>query len=47
MTKLAPLLLVALAGCPDDADKNGETLWLAPNGSEIELQLVESEPPEF
>lgn len=47
MRTLASLLLVALAGCPDDGDTNGETLWLALDGSETKLHLVESEPDEF
>ena len=45
--RAAPLLLLVLAGCPDDGDKNAPTLWLAPNGSETQLRLVESEPPPF
>ena len=42
--KYAPLLLLALAGCPSDDDRNPETLWLAPDGSEIKLKLQDQEP---
>lgn len=42
--KYAPLVLLALAGCPSDDDKNPSTLWLAPDGSEIRVKLQEQEP---
>lgn len=46
--KYAPLLLLALAGCPDDEPQvNAETLWLAPDGVETEVRLVEDRPPPF
>jgi len=45
--RAAPLLLLVLAGCPDDGDKNAATLWLALDGSETRLRLVESEPPPY
>jgi hypothetical protein len=35
---------LALAGCPGP-DKNPPTLWLAPNGSEVVIQLVDHTPP--
>jgi hypothetical protein len=35
-----------LAGCPD-SETNAPTLWLALDGSEIQVKLVESEPPPF
>lgn len=39
--------LVPLAGCPSDAT-NPPVLWLAtPNGDELHVLLVESEPPPF
>ena len=44
--KYAPLVLLALAGCPAD-DVNAPTLWLAPDGVETRVKLVESEPPRF
>ena len=36
--------LLALAGCPSPQG-NPATLWLAPNGSEVVIQLVDKEPP--
>ncbi|HUS29990.1 MAG TPA: hypothetical protein VMZ53_15900 [Kofleriaceae bacterium] len=47
--KLSPLLLLALAACPgDDGDGgNAITLWLAPDGRETEVKLVESEPTPY
>ncbi|MBK9033763.1 MAG: hypothetical protein IPL61_21270 [Myxococcales bacterium] len=51
MTRLAaPLALALLAGaCSDDAPapRNPDKLWLALDGSEIQVQLVGSEPPPF
>lgn len=42
--KYAPLaMLVVLAGCPSD-DGNPSRLYFAPNGSETELKLQDSEP---
>jgi hypothetical protein len=40
---LAPLALALLAGCPSD-DGNPSVLYFAPNGSETELKLQDSEP---
>ena len=45
--RATPLLLLALAGCPDDGDKNPPTLWLAPKGSETQLRLVDKEPDPY
>jgi hypothetical protein len=43
-----PLLLFALAGCPGDDDAgNAPTVWLAPDGSELRVKLVEDRPPPF
>ena len=43
--KYAPLAMIALlAGCPSDDDGNPSKLWFAPNGSETELKLQDSEP---
>ena len=48
MRYASPLLvLAALAGCPPDDDKNAETLYLAPDGVETRLRLVEDRPPPF
>ena len=52
MTKYAsPLLLLAsigLAGCPNDPpETNAATLWIAPDGVETRLRLVEDRPPPF
>ena len=47
MKKLLPLALIGvglLAGCPGP-DGNPPVLWLAPNGSEIVIQLLDHEPP--
>jgi hypothetical protein len=44
---IVPLIgLVALAGCPSDPS-NPDVLWLATNGDELHVRLVESEPPPF
>jgi hypothetical protein len=43
---VAPLLAM-LAGCPSDPDTNAPTLWLAPDGVETRVRLVESEPTRF
>lgn len=44
--KLAPIALLAvLAGCPSDDEGNPSTLYFAPDGSEIELKLQDTEPP--
>lgn len=49
MKYASPLLVLAtLAGCPpDDPDENAETLYLAPDGAETRLRLVEDRPPPF
>jgi hypothetical protein len=38
--------LVALTGCPGDPT-NPPVLWLATDGDELHVRLVESEPPPF
>jgi hypothetical protein len=43
----ALLVLATLAGCPNDTDKNAETLYIAPDGVETRLRLVEDRPPPF
>jgi hypothetical protein len=44
-------VLLALAGCPGDDEvvipKNAQTLWLAPDGSEVRVKLAEEPPPPF
>jgi hypothetical protein len=48
--RLAPLLalgLLPLAGCPGDDGVNAATLWLAPDGAETRVRLVEDRPPPF
>jgi hypothetical protein len=45
--KLVPLALFALAGCPGDDGVNAPTLWIAPDGAETRLKLVEDRPPPF
>ena len=48
---LAPIVslgLFTLAGCPgDDEGDNAPTLWLAPDGAETRVRLVEDRPPPF
>jgi hypothetical protein len=45
---IAPLLLILLApGCPGPGDANPKVLWLALDGSETRVKLVDSEPPPF
>ena len=43
---LAPVALALLGGCPGSED-NPPTLWLNLDGSEIEVKLVDYEPPPF
>jgi len=46
--KYAPLLLLALAACPSDDDPtNGQVLYIAPDGAETRLKLVEARPAPF
>ena len=43
-----PLALLALTACGDDAQTaNAQTLWLALDGRETEVRLVEQEPDPF
>ena len=47
MKRSSPALLLALlAGCPSD-DSNAPVLWLALDGRETEVKLVENEPPPY
>lgn len=41
------LLLAVLAGCPGGESANPETLWLALDGRETEVKLVEDEPDPY
>ncbi|MDB4963511.1 MAG: hypothetical protein JWP01_3510 [Myxococcales bacterium] len=49
----APLLALAivsgafLAGCPSDEEGNPAVLWLALDGSELQVKLVDEEPIPF
>lgn len=43
----APLLLLLLAACSADPPQNPRTLWLGPGQSELDLVLVEAEPPPY
>lgn len=46
--KYAPLFVIAVLGaCPGPDDKNAETVWLAPDGRETAVRLVEGRPPPF
>jgi hypothetical protein len=46
MNRIIPLVALMLAGCPS-GETNPNTLWLAPDGSELELELIDHEPPPF
>jgi hypothetical protein len=37
---------LALGGCPG-GDENPRTLWLALDGSELQVKLIDHEPPPF
>jgi hypothetical protein len=45
MKHLSPLCVVFLAACPGPT--NPHELWIAPNGAEAELKLVDQEPDPF
>ena len=40
------MVLLGVAGCPGD-DTNPPTLWLALDGSELHVKLIDHEPPPF
>jgi hypothetical protein len=40
------LALAFLTGCPDPAG-NAQTLWLALDGRETEVKLIDHEPPPY
>ncbi len=40
-------LVVLLAGCPSEDPGNPETLWLALDGSELKVKLIDHEPQPF
>jgi hypothetical protein len=40
------VLVLALAGCPDDNGNPG-TLWLAPDQNETHVKLIDHEPPPY
>lgn len=42
-----PWLLLVLAGCPSDDGGNPPVLYLALDGRETEVKLVEEEPDPF
>jgi hypothetical protein len=45
---LWPLWLgLVLPGCPSSEGSNPKVLWLAPDGSELRVKLVDTEPPPF
>jgi hypothetical protein len=39
--------MIALAGCPSDPPENPPILWLALDGSETQVRLVDTEPRPF
>ncbi len=47
MRTLPFVALTLLAGCPSDEDGNAGTLWLALDGVETEVRLVEKPPSPF
>ncbi len=49
MTPLTLAGVAMLAGCPSDPGPktNPATLWLAPQNSELDVQLVDAEPAPF
>lgn len=44
---LFALLGLALAACPGEEGENAPTLWLALDGAETRVRLVEGRPPPF
>jgi hypothetical protein len=44
---LTTLALAALTGCPDPESGNPEKLWLALDGRETEVKLVDFEPEPY
>jgi hypothetical protein len=38
---------LALTGCPGEEETNAPTLWLAPDGAETRVRLIEDRPPPF
>ncbi len=49
MTNHSVLLaaLATLASCGDDTSGNADVLWIAPDGVETRLKLVEARPSPF
>jgi hypothetical protein len=47
MRFLPVLASLLAAGCPSDPDGNAPVLYLAPDGSEIRVKLVDEEPIPF
>lgn len=47
MRTLPFVALALLAGCPSDDEGNPDTLWLALDGVETEVRLVEKPPSPF
>ena len=45
LVRIAPLALALLGGCP--SSENPPTLWLALDGRETEVQLIDFEPPPY
>ena len=39
--------LAFLAGCPSDPETNPRTLWLALDGRETEVKLIDHEPEPY
>jgi hypothetical protein len=39
--------LAALAGCPGPSEENAPTVWLALDGRETEVKLIDHAPPPY
>lgn len=39
--------LAALAGCPGPSDENAPTVWLALDGRETDVKLIDNAPPPY
>ena len=40
-------VLAGLAGCPSSPEENAPTVWLALDGRETEVKLIDHEPPPY
>ncbi|HUJ63810.1 MAG TPA: hypothetical protein VLX92_35160 [Kofleriaceae bacterium] len=47
MTRTLPVLVIALAGCPDNPSGNPKVLWLAPDMAETAVKLSAKKPDPY